>query len=295
MDKKPIEVASASSKATTSETPPTLTVQNGKVSVVNFSLKITSAAEGKNYELWCGDKKWPWILNLEKKTGHAFIAVDYFTKNKSETLLPKDKNVCALKKINDASQGGEVVAHLKYAAFPYLEEKLKVSPKKVFPSAKDLKRIEHEQQVMAEIYAQSNKDFYFQSPFITPLDSVLTSIYGNQRIFNNKKRSQHLGNDYRASVGTPIPATNRGKVVYVGNMFYSGNQVVVDHGGDIFSIYAHLSEIKVKVDQMVDKGDVLGLSGATGRVSGPHLHWGVKLGGMLVDGVSLVESSNKAL
>ena len=110
-------------------------------------------------------------------------------------------------------------------------------------------------------------------------------------MFNNKKRSQHLGNDFRAAIGVPIPVSNRGRVVYVGNLFFSGNVVVVDHGLDIFTLYGHLSKIKTTKGSIVYIGDIIGLAGMSGRVSGPHLHWGVKINGNSVDGFSLSRES----
>ena len=110
-------------------------------------------------------------------------------------------------------------------------------------------------------------------------------------MFNDKKKSQHLGNDLRARTGTKIPAANRGRVVYTGNLFFSGNVVVLDHGMGIFSMYGHLSKILVTEGSVVNQGDVVGLAGATGRVSGPHLHWGVRVNGSWIDGFSLIEAS----
>ena len=92
-------------------------------------------------------------------------------------------------------------------------------------------------------------------------------------------------------VGLPIPSSNNGKVLYVGNLFYTGNVVIIDHGVNLFTVYAHLSKIMVKTGDSVEQGQILGLAGKTGRVSGPHLHWGVKLHGFNIDGFSLVEES----
>lgn len=91
----------------------------------------------------------------------------------------------------------------------------------------------------------------------------------------------------------PIPVTNRGKVVFAGNLFYTGNVVIIDHGLNIFSLYGHLSKIKAQVGDIVNQGDIVGLAGMTGRVSGPHLHWGIKINGHNVDGFSLVTESKK--
>ena len=96
-----------------------------------------------------------------------------------------------------------------------------------------------------------------------------------------------------APVGTPIEASNRGKVVLARDMFFAGKTVSIDHGLGIFTIYAHLSDINVTEGQIISKGDVIGLSGKTGRVTGPHLHWGTIVNGMAVEGDALVKSTQK--
>src|SRR5207253_1114123 len=112
--------------------------------------------------------------------------------------------------------------------------------------------------------------------------------FGHRRIFNGQPRAPHAGADLRASTGTPIHATNRGRVVLAKNLFFTGNTVIIDHGLGIYTLYAHLSRIDVRVSQMVDEDEVLGLAGATGRVTGPHLHWGARIQGARVDPFSLL-------
>ncbi len=260
-----------------------LKLANGKVSLLTFAVSDLE----QSYELWCLGKKWPWIYQGDQKRGVSFLALDYFAKH------IESQDQCVLQSADRKTMRS--IQKVQYAEFPYAEETLDVVPRKIFPNKKDLVRIAREQAEMASVYASSHSEFYFQQSFIAPLDSILTSIYGNRRVFNKTKKSQHLGNDFRAAVGTAIPASNRGRIAHVGNLFYSGKQVVIDHGGNIFSIYAHLSKIHVKIGQVVERGEVIGLSGMTGRVSGPHLHWGVKVGTHLVDGLSLVDVSKLAL
>ncbi len=184
-----------------------------------------------------------------------------------------------------------LILRISVKDFPYKSEKLNVAKGKVTLSLKDQARVAREREMTKKLYANSAKESYIKGPFVKPLNSYITSHYGKRRIFNNKKRSQHLGNDFRARVGVKIPSSNRGKVVYVGDLFYTGNVVIVDHGLNLFSLYAHLSKSLVKAGDMVETGDIVGLSGATGRVSGPHLHWGIKLNEHNVDGFSLIEES----
>ena len=147
--------------------------------------------------------------------------------------------------------------------------------------------------MLAGLYGQSADTPYFNQPFKAPLDSFITSIYGNKRVYNNDHKSQHLGTDYRAAVGVPIPSVNRGKVLFAGDLFYTGGTVIIDHGMDIFTVYGHLSAVKTEAGKIVEPGEIVGLSGSTGRSSGPHLHWGVKIHGHYVNGYSLIDETKK--
>lgn len=165
----------------------------------------------------------------------------------------------------------------------YKKEALKVAPKHVSPSPKNLQRIKAEKKEIRRIYTSSSDTRLWYGNFIKPVTSNTTSVFGTQRLFNGELQSYHRGTDLRAKTGTPIYVSNSGIVRLAKNLFYSGNIVIVDHGKGIFTNYAHLSKIKVRVGQHVARGDQIGLSGATGRVSGPHLHWGVKINGSYVD------------
>ncbi len=165
----------------------------------------------------------------------------------------------------------------------YKKEALKVAPKHVSPSPKNLQRIKAEKKEIRRIYASSSDTRLWYGQFSKPLTSDITSVFGSQRLFNGELQSYHRGTDFRAKLGTPVYASNFGIVRLAKNLFYSGNIVIVDHGKGIFTNYAHLSQIDVKVGQHIARGDQIGLSGATGRVSGPHLHWGVKINNAYVD------------
>ena len=175
---------------------------------------------------------------------------------------------------------------VKTKKFPF--ERLNVNKKRVFYSKKDLKRIIREKKELDSIYNHGSGKPFFDKPFKIPLSSKVTSIYGTRRLFNNNKKSQHLGTDYRARIGHPIRSSNSGLVVLSKNLFFSGNTVILDHGMGIFTLYGHLSKSIAKVGQLVGKNDLLGAAGMTGRVTGPHLHWGVKVHGKWIDGNSLV-------
>jgi murein DD-endopeptidase MepM/ murein hydrolase activator NlpD len=165
----------------------------------------------------------------------------------------------------------------------YKKENLKVDPRHVTPSKKNLERIKREKKEVRRIYSSSSETRRWFGSFKRPLASDTTSPYGTQRLFNGQHGSYHRGTDFRASIGTPVYASNSGVVRLAKNLFYSGNIVIVDHGINIFTLYAHLSGIQVKNSQQIARGQQIGLSGASGRVSGPHLHWAVKVNGIYVD------------
>lgn len=213
----------------------------------------------------------------------SFVSESYFSK--------KSSYVCRVGKKSIPLEKRKIVLKLtvKEKKFPF--EKLSVDKKRVFYSKKDLKRILREQKKLNEIYNNFSERYLFQKGFRIPLGSKVTSIYGTQRIFNNRKKSQHLGIDYRARVGTPIHSSNSGKVVLSKNLFFTGNTVILDHGLGLFTVYGHLSKISTTLGEYVPKNALLGLAGKTGRVTGPHLHWGTKIHGHWIDGNSLVSET----
>jgi murein DD-endopeptidase MepM/ murein hydrolase activator NlpD len=112
-------------------------------------------------------------------------------------------------------------------------------------------------------------------------------------VTNGKPAGRHQGADFRAATGTPIRAPNAGRVVLAQSLYFAGNTVIIDHGLGVFSLLAHLSRIDVEPGAVVARGEVLGQSGATGRVTGPHLHWAVRFGDMSVDPIELMSASTQ--
>ncbi|RUM87029.1 MAG: M23 family peptidase [Thermodesulfatator sp.] len=165
----------------------------------------------------------------------------------------------------------------------YPEEHLRVSRKMVEFPPDILKRVLADQKAVKNACSQVTKRIYWDLPFIWPVRSKLLSPFGLRRFFNEQPRSPHSGVDLRAKTGTPIKAPNNARVALVRNCYLSGNTVVLDHGGGLYTLYAHLSRVDIKNGQEVQKGQVIGLAGATGRATGPHLHWGVSLFGTRVD------------
>lgn len=147
--------------------------------------------------------------------------------------------------------------------------------------AETLEQVRREEAVLKSIWETWRGEPYWWHAFIAPLDgkTQVSSAFGLRRIINGQPRSPHTGVDFRAEAGTPVRASNRGVVAYAGELFFSGNSVIVHHGGGLFTMYYHLQATRVEPGQEVAKGDILGWVGASGRATGPHLHWGARLQG----------------
>jgi murein DD-endopeptidase MepM/ murein hydrolase activator NlpD len=168
----------------------------------------------------------------------------------------------------------------------YPTEKLRVPQKYVQPDPETLKRIEVDKQLKKVAFAHT-EGAEWSGDFHPPIDTTVSEGFGTRRTFNGKLASVHRGLDYHAAPGTPVLAANSGEVVLAHELFYEGNCVVVDHGLGFMTIYMHLSQLKVSEGQHVDKGQEVGLSGATGRATGPHLHVAARWQGAYLDPAQL--------
>ncbi|MCU0230347.1 MAG: M23 family metallopeptidase [Acidobacteria bacterium] len=193
--------------------------------------------------------------------------------------------------VGRTSGGAEVAgAHavtIEKRTFP--EERLKVEPKYATPPPEVQARIEREREELGAIYARRRAVPPPAAAFVKPVPGDATGIFGARRVFNGQPRSPHSGVDLKAATGTPVVAAGPGVVVLAKDLYYSGLTVILDHGGGLFTLYAHLSRIDVRDGATVAAGAALGLSGATGRVTGPHLHWGGKVGSEAFDPRALLD------
>ncbi|MDP1919006.1 MAG: M23 family metallopeptidase [Myxococcales bacterium] len=169
------------------------------------------------------------------------------------------------------------------------KRELKVAKKFTNPSKAEQLRSARDQKAFEDAFDIDLEPWLFGSDFTWPRPPEITAPFGDLRLMNGKKKSQHFGTDLDGNTGDPITAANAGEVVMVRDCFGSGNTVLIHHGGRLFTAYFHLSKFEVKEGDLVKAGQLLGKVGKTGRVTGPHLHFGVKLDGRWVDPQSLLD------
>ena len=173
-------------------------------------------------------------------------------------------------------------------AAKYKTSRLTVPQKYVTPDPETLKRIEAEKEIKKAAFAHEVPIPEWSGNFVTPVQSEISEAYGTNRTFNGKLATVHRGTDFRAPTGTPVHASNGGEVVLARELYYEGNCVVINHGLGFMTIYMHLSKFEVKEGDKVEKGQVVALSGGTGRVTGPHLHLAVRWSGEYLDPLKLL-------
>jgi murein DD-endopeptidase MepM/ murein hydrolase activator NlpD len=231
---------------------------------------------------WEGRATPVWLEAPSDGALHALLGVDL-------EMAPGQKNWKLSWTGADGNAAGcSVPVTVRAGKFP--TERLQVEKQYVQPDPEQLKRVEEEQKKMQAVYDTVTPETLWKGKFQVPLKNATTGgNFGRRRILNGEARSPHAGVDFPAAVGTPVFAAQAGKVVVAEIMYYPGNTVVIDHGFGIHTLYAHLSEIEVHEGDSVEAGAEIGKVGATGRVTGPHLHWGLTINHARVNALQIVQ------
>jgi murein DD-endopeptidase MepM/ murein hydrolase activator NlpD len=175
------------------------------------------------------------------------------------------------------------------ATYPKIQVKLTVEGKFTEPSEEQQKQIAEDKKVKDDYLSRVSPEREWDGNFAAPAEATTSDVYGSQRIFNGKAQRPHYGLDFRVPTGTPVAAMNDGTVLLARFLYFEGNCVVIDHGQGLLTLFFHLSEFKVKEGDAVKRGQIVGLSGGTGRATGPHLHVGVRWQGTYLDPARLMQ------
>ena len=251
-----------------------VTVPQGKA----FQLRVPHQDGIQSVQLQWQNKKVPYIRVGEEWV--AVVGVDLDVKpGKYPTTV----------EITRAAGVTKDTVDVQVSSVRFPTTQLQVEERFVQLNPRDLARANSEAKEIETIHNTIGNEILWSEVFRSPVAGVAAgSNFGHRRVFNGQPRNPHNGADLRARTGTPILAANRGRVALAKDLFFTGNTVIVDHGLGIYTLYAHLSRIDVKQGSVVDRGQLLGLAGATGRVTGPHLHWGARVQGARVDPFSLM-------
>jgi len=175
------------------------------------------------------------------------------------------------------------------AKYPQIKVELTVERKFTEPSPEQLQQIAEGVKIKDDYLNRVTPTREWDGEFTAPADAAISDVYGSQRIFNGKAQRPHYGLDFRVPTGTPVAAMNSGSVLLARFLYFEGNCVAIDHGQGLLTLYFHLSEIKVKEGDSVTRGQEIGLSGGTGRATGPHLHVAVRWQGTYLDPARLMQ------
>ena len=217
-----------------------------------------------------GADSWIGLVGIDMDTRPGTYAVEFHGVDKSGQPLTSSERINVISK-----------------SFP--KRMLTVDPKFVNPPPEVMDRIRQESERVRIIFESTTAERYWRGKFVVPVPGPVISDFGKRSVYNGQQRSSHAGTDFRGATGTPIHAPNTGRVVLAADLYYSGNTVIIDHGLGLYTYFGHMSEFGVKEGERVERGAVVGKVGATGLVTGPHLHWTIRLAGTRVDPVSLLD------
>lgn len=239
------------------------------------SLNGTWLGHDVSFSFDAKSKTWFALVGVSLETTPGTYALDLAGETLS-TKVPSEK-ISFTRKFT--------VARGKY---PKIEVKLSVEGKFTEPNPEQQKQIEEGQQVKKDYLNRVTPEREWSGQFTAPAEAAISDVFGTERVFNGKAQSTHFGLDFRVPSGTPVAAMNDGTVLLARPLYFEGNFVVLDHGQGLLTLYLHLSEFKVKEGDQVKRGQEIGLSGGTGRATGPHLHVAVRWQGTYLDPATLM-------
>lgn len=179
---------------------------------------------------------------------------------------------------------------IKVIPAKFKTEELTLPKETVELDDESLKRVAIEKKRTAEIFSHVTGERFWKGNFMMPAEGRLVENFGSRRRLNGQPRSPHTGVDIVAPTGTEIHASNEGIVVLVDDQFFGGKSIFIDHGLGVYTFYSHLSEVNVSIGDKIKRGDLIGRVGSTGRATGPHLHWGMKINGARVNPLSVTKA-----
>lgn len=243
-------------------------VEAGSPELIRVGAPAATAVDGD----WMGQKL-PFFRGRDGRTWFALAGVDV-EGTVGPSTLRVNIQTAGIKTATSAVRALDQTVEIHEAH--YRTGSLSVAPQFVEPGPEAMKQIEAEVALKTKVFAESAPEPLWSGDFRAPVTAAATDSFGTRRTFNGKLASVHKGMDFRAQTGTPVRAGNSGVVVLARPLYFEGNCVAIDHGMGLYTISMHLSRIDVHEGEHVAKGQRVGLSGATGRVTGPHLHWAVR-------------------
>jgi murein DD-endopeptidase MepM/ murein hydrolase activator NlpD len=195
-------------------------------------------------------------------------------------------------RLTETLAGGKtlkIIRKVKLAKAVYPKITVKVAKQFTEPNPEQLRDINTDKELKQKIFATETPERLWAGRFAAPVTAAISDVFGTARVFNQEVQSRHLGLDYGVPAGTPVHAVNRGTVILARPLYFEGRCVVIDHGQGLFSLYLHLSDFKVKEGDQVESGQLIGLSGGSGRATGPHLHLAIRWQGVYLNPALLLQ------
>jgi murein DD-endopeptidase MepM/ murein hydrolase activator NlpD len=221
-------------------------------------------------------------VQIDGRTWQVLVGIDLEVKPGSYAV-----------EISGADPGTRATYLLAVKSRRFPTRTLTVDPDLVTPPPQEMARIAREAERLRRLWDTPAGPRIWEGPFIRPVPDPANSSFGTRSIYNGQPRSPHGGTDFLSGTGRAIKAPNAGRVVLAEPLYFTGGTVVIDHGLAVLSLFAHLSSIGVREGDLVKTGDVIGEVGATGRVTGPHLHWAVRVSGARVDPLLLLAALDR--